>query len=175
MLKPKSEAWVGCAAQALRSAGSWTGRIHVHKLLFAVQVFDLAQPPFEFEIYQYGPYSRDIDASFSEMEMFGILEKEYPDPAYGPRYKVYGHPEKELATAEMNVVERVAQVLRDRNSSDLELIATCWWVELRENKSEAEAIIDRVHEIKPKYTRENIAAALKAAREMRVQLAGSAR
>ncbi len=39
MLKPKSEAWVGGATQALRAVDSWTGRIHVHKLLFAMKVF----------------------------------------------------------------------------------------------------------------------------------------
>lgn len=46
--------WVAASINALNRAGSWTGRIHIHKLLFVLKSLGLADPPVRFELYQYG-------------------------------------------------------------------------------------------------------------------------
>jgi hypothetical protein len=68
-------------------AGSWCGRAHVQKTLFAFQA--LCAPPPElrlvYQLYRHGPYSFQLDADLAEMEVYGALRRE-ERPPYGPRY-----------------------------------------------------------------------------------------
>lgn len=52
---PVREVWVTETVRALQAAGSWTGRIHIHKTLFLAQALKLTSDvPFQFEMYHYG-------------------------------------------------------------------------------------------------------------------------
>ena len=166
----QSEVWVAATVKELREAGSWTGRIHVHKLLFTLQVLELAEPPFEFELKHYGPYSPEVDSEFVFMEAYGQLEKQYPMPGYGPRYDVAVDSTPGLEPTEQTAVRNVAQVFGLRNSRELELIATCLWVQKREGLDDDASIVSRVRELKPKYDTPTIEQHLKKARELEAQL-----
>src|SRR5258706_15657637 len=84
----EGKAWVAAAIRALRDRHSWTGRIHIHKLLFILRALGLAKPPFRFELYQYGPYSFGLDAVIADMDLDGTVSREYPKAGYGPKYQL---------------------------------------------------------------------------------------
>lgn len=166
---PNREAWVASAIRELRRSGSWTGRIHVHKLLYLVSELGLAKPPFSFVLYQYGPYSYDLDAAIADMEMFGQIEKSFPKPGYGPRYGVsdFGSASGPcLALADADAVVRVARAFGNLDSQSLEVLATCVWVELKEGLKSDDAIVNRVKFLKPKYDESRIRLELRAARDL---------
>lgn len=170
---PKRAAWVAAAATALNHYGSWTGRVHIHKHLFITKTLKLGDPPFEFVLYDYGPYSFDLDQTVTELELFGYLMRSYPQPGYGPRYVptlqglewVQG-----LEASELLAVKRVAQELGNRNSQALELIATCLWFEHRENVSGDDQVVQRVQQAKPKYDEPTIRGRLEEAHAVAASL-----
>lgn len=152
--EPSSEFWIAAAVAALNRCGSWTGRIHIHKHLYLTKALGLASPPFEFVLYQYGPYSYDLDSDIAQMELYGQLIKSYPSPGYGPRYTVseLGAEESEQLPAEATAaLHRIAESIGDSDSQALELQATCLWVQQQEKVSEDTAIVQRVRQLKPKY------------------------
>jgi uncharacterized protein YwgA len=166
--------WILGAAGELNRHGSWTGRIHIHKLLFITQILRLAKPPFKFEVYEYGPYSFGLDEEINRLEMFGFLDRSYPKPGYGPRYEptlkgreAAGKLPKEAASA----IGRVAAQLGERNSQALELLATCLWAERKEKVTEDQKILARVRELKPKYSEGEVRGGLEDARGIAASLA----
>jgi len=169
--KPTREDWIHETVRALRQQGSWTGRIHVHKLLFMLGALRQAEVPFQFELYHYGPYSRDLDDEIACMEAFGDLARDYPRSGYGPQYGVIGDCEApRLSAAERGAIHTMAEQFGKKNSSELELIATCTWVERSEQIDSDEEIVARVSEVKPKYAQGDIEKQLAVAREIAAAL-----
>lgn len=164
-------AWVTTAVRELRAAGSWTGRIHIHKLLSTVELLKLANPPFEFALYHYGPYSHDLDSTIALMDAHGLLMHEYPEPGYGPKYGATdlaaGLPPD---STEAEVLRKVAAAFGDRNSKELELLVTCMWVEKREGVKDDTELLARVRELKPKYKPDEINDHIAKARELEKSL-----
>lgn len=173
--QPNREAWVEAAVRELRNAGSWTGRIHVHKLLSIIQLLKLATPPFRFELYHYGPYSRDLDATFAELEACGYLHRDYPKPGYGPQYDVgaQSSPSAKLSQNDETAIRKVAEVTGEWQSRRLELVATCLWVAKQEGEKEDDEIARRVNELKPQYTINSIKPFAKKAHELAARLDAS--
>jgi uncharacterized protein YwgA len=137
-------------------------------------VLNLAQPPFDFELYDYGPYSFELDERIIDLELFGHLTRSYPKPGYGPRYEptLQGlEIARSLQPSESQVVERVAERLGDRKSQDLELIATCLWVERMERVKSPAAVVARVRQAKPKYDESTIRRSLDDAHALAKSLA----
>lgn len=152
-------AWVARAVAALNKHGSWTGRIHLHKHLYFTKELELAKPPFDFALYQYGPYSYELDVEIAQMELYGQLTKSFPSPGYGPRYRLsdLGVEEaKELTASDQEALERVAEAIKDSDSQALELQATCLWVLNNEKVFDEAPLIDRVKQLKPKYGKDRI-------------------
>jgi uncharacterized protein YwgA len=167
------KAWVAAAAKTLADSGSWTGRTHLHKHLFIMNALHLAEVPFEFELYHYGPYSFELDSVVAEMEAFGDLDKSYRKAGYGPSYETTAFGDEaisELDSHDLSMAASVASKLSDFDSSDLELIATCLYVEAVEEEDDDDVIMQRVKEIKPKYSGGQIEWALSRARQLRAEL-----
>ena len=164
--------WILAATKALQDAGSWTGRIHIQKLLFLMKEFGLGDPPFRFEIYHYGPYASTLDQTIAEMEMDGLLEKQYRQPGYGASYSPVEDCCSKGPTRNLyELVTPLANKLGDKRSKDLELIATCVWVEKVEKERDAGKIVARVKKLKPKYTDQQIESSLQDARRIESQVA----
>ena len=100
------------------------------------------------------------------MEAFGELEKDYQRAGYGPSYESTSLADYDLEEVSSAGLSLVADELRDFDASDLELIATCLWVERIELETDEEAIVDRVKDIKPKYPTQRIEKALQQARDL---------
>lgn len=162
--------WITAAALALNKHGSWTGRMHLHKHLFVTQVLGLARPPFEFVLYDYGPYSFDLDREIVDLEMMNHLARSYPQPGYGPRYEPTAHGfahVNSLPESDRDAINRVAKQFGNRKAQDLELIATCLWVERKEDITDDDALVTKIQKIKPKYDEPTIRDALANARALR--------
>lgn len=157
-------AWALSAIEELNAQGSWTGRVHIHKLLYLAQELRLhGQVPFVFDLYRFGPYSFDLDEHLRELASGGLVQTSLVSEGYGPKHevaKVVRDPglKLDLLLSEPLSVElkRVASAVKDRPSSELELIATCLWVERKESLTDRDAVISRVRQIKPKYPVEQI-------------------
>ena len=172
-MRDKRHAWIAAATKALADNGSWTGRTHLHKHLFIAQALGLAEIPFNFELYHYGPYSFELDGVVAEMEAFGELEKQYRKPGYGPSYATTSFGDEavvNLDADEVGASREVAAKLARFHSADLELIATCLYVEIIEREDDDHVIVPRVKEIKPKYSVGQIEWALGEARRLRNEL-----
>jgi|GEM_PF-3148695 len=168
-----SGAWVAASAETLNEHGSWTGRIHMHKLLFVADVLELAKPPFEFVLYDYGPYSFDLDAEIIDAEMTGVVARSYPKSGYGPRYTPTLNGKevaRSLPNAQRDALRQVARCFGGRTSQDLELIATCLWMERREAVRADDEIVEHVRAAKPKYDEQTIEQALHDTRKIAQQL-----
>lgn len=159
--------WVLDAIESLRSVDSWTGRVHVQKLLFVIDALKLAKPPFQFALYHYGPYSREIDDLFGFLEVFGEIECRYPRIGYGPQYDAQKKSPGRISADELQAMKFVANQFGKSDSKALERIATCLWVMEREKISSENEIIKRVGEAKPKYSTEQIRESLLSANELR--------
>lgn len=168
------EAWIAKATEALQRHGSWTGRIHIHKLLYFVKQLNLADVPFEFEFYHYGPYSFDLDSAIEDMHLYGLLDRVFAKPGYGPKYSLTGAGQNVVSRASPETsaaVDRVARVFGAKSSKDLELMATCLWVKRHDAACPAsKVVIERVKTIKPKYDSSEIEAALKEANRAEAEL-----
>jgi uncharacterized protein YwgA len=166
--------WILGATEALNRHGSWTGRIHIHKLLFVTQILELAKPPFKFVVHDFGPYSFELDEEIINLGLIWHLDHSYPTPGYGPRYEptpqgrviAAGLPDESAKAA----IRRVAEEFGDRDSQKLELLATALWAEKKEQKTKDEEIISWVVERKPKYNEEEVRRGLEDARGLVVSL-----
>ncbi|MBU0638701.1 MAG: hypothetical protein KKB50_07545 [Planctomycetes bacterium] len=166
---PDAASWALAAAAALRRHGSWTGRIHIQKHLFITKVLGLAAPPFEFVLYDYGPYSFELDESIIDLELFGLLGRSYPLAGYGPQYEPTHEGLRaceKLDEHSRDAIERVAAQLGSRKSQDLELIATCLWMEREENLADRDEVVQQVAQLKPKYSEETIRERLEEAHKI---------
>lgn len=166
--------WVLRATANLNQVGSWSGRIHLHKLLYLADRLAGIKQPFEFKIYHYGPYSFDLDESVRELTASSLLECETVNPAYGPRYSPSDDFEDVLKVADLDLsdedrarLSEVAELIGSRKSSALELIATCIWAMEDESISTDTDVVARVHHLKPRYSPEIIAQHLSEAKELK--------
>jgi uncharacterized protein YwgA len=165
--------WVAAAFQELNNAGSWSGRIHVHKLLFIAETLRQFKVPFRFRLYEYGPYSFELDEAIANMEVVGLLGRSYPKAGYGPRYQPTAMGQKfasSLGKRYRMGLSRVASVLGKRSSQRLELVATCLWAMHRDRLTAEPRIIDRVKALKPRYSAVQIRQALVDAKGVRLRL-----
>ena len=165
-------ALVASVVAMLRSAGSWTGRMHIQKLIYIGQEFGIVSPAYEFVLYQRGPYSFDLDSDIRELRSIGAVDIR-PAPPYGPTYVTTGigalmaeaSPVREDAAVKLG---ELAGKLGSKQAKDLELLATTLFV-IEEGNDVKEDIIDRVTELKPHFDREAIEGAIREVEELQSQ------
>jgi len=166
--------WSLRAVEALSAAESWTGRIHVHKLLYLAKELMGVDHPFDFELYRFGPYSFELDANVRDLEICGLLDKEYREPGYGPSYSAAenwkGVVDDELPPKASEALNKLAQKIGKSKSGELELLATCCWVEREMGISGDDEIIAEVKKIKTRASEEAIRTQLEQYRVLRKEL-----
>lgn len=171
-------AWALQAIDELRRVDSWTGRIHIHKLLYlGSRLLDI-KTPFEFELYRFGPYSFDLDDTIRDLSVADLISREYRHPGYGPTYSSRDGWRKSvphsLDPTTIGQLQHLAKEIGSKQGGNLELIATCCWVEQDNDISDDDEIIRRVRELKPKYNEETIRKGLQEYRQLRQALSKSA-
>lgn len=161
--------WVKAAFRCLHDKKSWCGRIHAHKLLVIGDLLGVINQPFKFTLYQYGPYSFDLDSEIARLEAFGVLDVQFTKPGYGPSYKVV--PDDCGGDGEgFEGLKRVADKVGSWPSKQLELVSTCLWAAVKEGMHGDEEIVNRVLALKPRYSKQEVQKALESAKDLQRDL-----
>jgi hypothetical protein len=155
--------------QMLDEAGSWTGRMHIQKLLYFAQELLGLESDYEFVLYQRGPYSFDLDADIRSLRSIGAVDIT-PMPPYGPSYgatalgDVLGKasPVGEQAIAKLRAL---AGELGPKQARDLELLATTLYV-LRERRRSDKAVVRRVVSLKPQFSEDDAQDAIRQVKQI---------
>lgn len=170
-------AWILHAIDLLNKHDSWCGRIHIHKLLYLTHRLLHADLPFSFQLYRFGPYSFDLDNDLRALTSFGIVEQQLRSEAYGPTHRPMANWHsiselQEIPPAEKDKLAKMAELIGDSPSGELELVATCLWGEVDQLISGDDAkLVSWVQSVKPRYSKEKVAEALNTLRSMQAALA----
>jgi uncharacterized protein YwgA len=139
---------------ALNEAGSWTGRMHIHKLIYFAQKLIGLRSDYEFILYQRGPYSFDLDADIRSVRSLSAVDI-IPKPPYGPTYVVTPSGVNLALEAPIDAKEdaklvQLAHTLGPKAARDLELLATTLYVTTEADYTD-DAAIERVITLKPQF------------------------
>jgi hypothetical protein len=156
--------------QMLDEAGSWTGRMHIQKLVYFGQELLGVQSGYEFVLYQRGPYSFDLDGDIRSLRSIAAVDIK-PSPPYGPSYfrTSLGGAISKLSPVQEDLkgkLEALAGELGPKTASELELLATTHYV-LHEGRCKTDKdIVDRVVSLKPQFTPGQVDQALGQVRQL---------
>jgi len=159
--------------QMLNEAGSWTGRMHIHKLLYFAQELLGLESDYEFVLYQRGPYSFDLDADIRSLRSIGAVDIT-PKPPYGPSYSVTDlgtvlgkrAPVTEQMVAKLRAL---ASELGPKQARDLELLATTLYVLKEETPESDKATVERVLSLKPQFPEDEAENALQQMKQIQAR------
>jgi uncharacterized protein YwgA len=148
----------------LNEAGSWTGRMHIHKFVYFAQELLALPSDYDFILYQRGPYSFDLDTEIRSLRSIGAVEIR-PRPPYGPSYSSTGLGEviSRLSTVGGETDNRLTALARElgpKQAKELELLATTFYV-LRKEHLSGPDVVKRVLSLKPQFLKEQAEEALK--------------
>ena len=152
------------AIRALNESGSRTSRTHIQKLLYFANVWNIGNvPPFEFVLYDHGPYSFELDRTLLLMESFNAFTRVADPDGFGSRYSVEGEGKEEVSSAPLI---RLAKWLGPLGVRDLEARATCEFLRNEGSKD----VRTHIKRIKPHLSEDEIAEALSGIEKMRKEL-----
>ncbi len=156
--------------QMLNEAGSWTGRMHIHKFLYFAQELLGLESGSEFVLYQRGPYSFDVDADIRSLRSIGAVAIT-PKPPYGPSYgvtdlgKLLGKPSP-VGKKMVAKLRELANELGPRHATELELLATTLYVLNNERPESDNATVARVISLKPQFSEDDAQNAIQQVRQI---------
>ena len=148
--------------------GGWIGKTHVQKAVFFAQEAAGLDLGFRYVIHHYGPYSFELNAFMESLQYQGLLQIERASDGYGYEVKPGSDTSNQtLAPSVEKKVSEVTRVLAGQGTSDMELLATAFYVLHRYGGSaEDEPNINRVKELKPRFQREKVINSLKEAQDI---------
>ncbi|MGV3719874.1 MAG: hypothetical protein ACO1SX_03105 [Actinomycetota bacterium] len=172
---------VASLVEAMRQAGSWCGRTHIQKSLFALQTLFEPEPElrYQYVLYRHGMYSFELDRDIAELEFYGGLAREEQRP-YGPRYAAPGlQAFKQRVGVSLtdwtSALEFIAREVGTGNVRELEALTTVMYVstDLSERSANptTQLKLRRVHELKPHLSMDEIAEAQSTYDRLRVNVA----
>jgi len=145
---------------------TWLGRIHIQKAVYFLQLFASVDLGYGFVIYQYGPYSSEVDSDVMDLLAFGALKMDvvggYPDYSLGPTAESVESSLSANTEAPRirSAITVVAGEVAPRKARDLELLATLAYVRHTEAGPRDEDLVDRVQRLKPHFSTQEVKQAL---------------
>jgi len=161
------QAVLAAVDQQLAAEGSWCGETHLQKAVYFLQTLLDVPTDFDYILYKFGPFSRELRAELATMRADGFLELVPRPQPYGPTLDVTPSAQQQLVARWPKTLKRyasgldfVAQQLGHLGVSDLERLATALWVrrELPDASRDVQAL--RLNEIKPHVSLTDAADAL---------------
>lgn len=135
----------------------WPGRTRIQKIVYFGQELFGFPSSYEFEIYQYGPYSAELDSDIQLLTALGWVATQPHEPLYGPTYHV---TESGASVAEKLYpslaevkprIDKAVKLLGRFKAQRLELLATIHYIQATEPEANREKIISIVHALKPYF------------------------
>ena len=157
--------------EGLRQQGNWTGKTHVQNALFLLDASGRLKTPFNFVLYQSGPYPLDFIAEFEEMKSYAALKLDVTDGRYGvrlvPGVKAAEVKQRSPLSAEVReAVESICRFVGDKNVAELGPLATAVWIRTREEISVPAEVMARLRELKSYVSMDKAEEADRASREL---------
>jgi hypothetical protein len=172
MERLKKAAIITRSIETLRDRGSWCGETHIQKAMLFLQEMLRVPTDWDFVLYRHGPFSFDLRGELTALRGDEIIKLEPQYPPYGPKIGVteraryvQGLFEKTLAEYQPRIAF-VADRLGAKDVTELERLATAYWV-TKENPGLS--VVDRaqaVTELKPHIDRAEATAAVAAVDRM---------
>lgn len=155
-----------------QGSGKGTTRTHIQKFVFLAEKWGLFPAAHRFSLYLHGPYSRDLDGEIMALCAASMVRDMRDSSGFGATYRV----SPELAAAagkffagKLGPLETLAESLAPKSSRGLEAIATSEYV--RASSLNPDQVKQRVKEIKPHLTPQEIDGAYDEAVRLRQTLA----
>ncbi len=178
MKRRQREAVVAALDEELAGRGSWCGETHLQKSVYFLQTMLGVPTRFEYVLYKFGPFSRELRAELGSMRADGFLELVPKQQPYGPTLRVTDAAQQQLVGRWPKTLRRyrpqidfVAEQLGALGVGELEKLATTLWARSDNPGASAEEHAQRVHEVKPHVSKEEALAALSRIDEMQQQAA----
>ncbi len=156
MKQRQREAVVAALDAKLAEQDSWCGETHLQKSVYFLQELVSVPTEFEYILYMYGPFSRELRGELGTMRADGFLEL-VPQPApYGPTLVVTPAAERQLIERWPKTLRRyadgiefVAEKLGGLGVGSLERLATALWMWREAPVADDTTLAERIHELKP--------------------------
>lgn len=151
---------------ALNSRDIVYGRTRIQKMIYLANEIGLNVVP-DYSFYQYGPYSKLITTELEELKEQGYVEETKEQTSNQQtiyRYKLTDKGKEALKALEKEFTHHELKVLKElfnnisNNSKysldDLEIMTSL--VEIKKDVNDMDKVIDIVHKLKPRFTKEDI-------------------
>lgn len=136
------------------------GKTAVMKTIFMLQQVKHVDLGCEFSIYTYGPYNADVMEDIDELVSDGFLSSSvyfYKD-YIGYTLSATDSGAKaisDLSNKDTDALKEILDFVKGKNAKELELYSTIIYVEdwyMKNEKEDIDAIIKKVHELKPHFS-----------------------
>jgi hypothetical protein len=165
MERVKRAALLTRLVERLRMSGSWCGETHVQKAVLFLQELVRVPLGFQFILYKHGPFSFELRDELTAMRADELLTLEPQQPPYGPRIAVTPRAarlqtlfSKTIANFESRI-ELVAEEIADKGVSELERLATAFYVIRHPNEGHGDPL-HQILELKPHISSPDAAEAI---------------
>ena len=141
-----------------KMSGKPAGKKAVQKLFYILQRREKQAKLYDFSFYNYGVYSQDLSRDIAEAARYDFIDVSYDGwaNAYSITPSANFENNKRFVPAFYN--ERLCEDAFGRTAKELELISTIMFVCDEENISDQKKIVERVLELKPKFSEAEVKA-----------------
>jgi len=131
----------------------YPGITHIQKSFYVFQELHLKEPAFKYTIYQYGPYSFDLQEKVEEFLALGRVDRFVINDKGGIGYNLKKEPPE---TDYNNLLEKIVVEFGTKPVAELERICTTLYVVKQNPQEQKKAIVEKVKTIKPHFSEESI-------------------
>ena len=154
--------------QSMRVNGSWAGETHIQKCMLFLQELMKVPAGYEFVLYHHGPFSFDLRKELANLSAGLVLDLESHE-RYGPSFMLghWGNQAAQDSDAYQDEIAFIADRVSGFDTRMLERISTGFFIQTKYTEMSDGEVADRVCELKPHITRDQMMAAMSTVSELR--------
>jgi len=172
MKRRQRQAVILALGDALLEHGSWCGETHLQKASYFLEELTEVSLGLDFILYKHGPFSFELRDEITAMRADGLLEmRDQPYP-YGPTLLTTKNGRKlmerwpKTLTEYRKRIQFVARKLGAVGVAELERVATALYVRKSYAEEDASKSARRINELKPHFSIEEVAGAVRTVDRM---------
>jgi hypothetical protein len=176
MKRRQREAIVAALDAKLAERDSWCGETHLQKSVYFAQELLGVPTGFDYILYKFGPFSRELRGELGTMQADGFLHLVVQPAPYGPTLRVTDAARRQLIARWPKTLKRhgarlnfIADKLGGLGVGALERLATALWVWRESPEDDETALAQRMHDLKPHVSVESAREALRQVQAMETE------